>query len=348
MKCSSTRFSKIALCLAAIAALGFPLIALGDEFVGPPPPPANDTAFGEKFVGPLPAPLPVDKANAFDKPRDYISGEFVDFVASVDRFFGNDRNYQEANDSVLQIDLIRVIGYGGGQSFVPSARANVRLPIAEKKLHLILETDPDKNATVNPTQTQSPPLKQPSTPRSYAAALRIEKTESERWHYSADAGLQMAGINSKPFARTRASLAVPMGFWRAKVAETLFWFHATGVGESTILDMERPISDPLLLRATSSATWLRDTKNFDMRQDISVFQTLDDRTKLLYQASVIGVSRPRAQVTDCVLLVLYRYRIHREWTFLEVSPQLHFPIERNYHASPMLSMRLEMLFDESK
>jgi hypothetical protein len=34
--------------------------------------------------------------------------------------------------------------------------------------------------------------------------------------------------------------------------------------------------------------------------------------------------------------------------FLEVSPQLHFPKEQNYRRSPMLSMRLEMLFDETK
>jgi hypothetical protein len=139
-----------------------------------------------------------------------------------------------------------------------------------------------------------------------------------------------------------------MGFWRANLSETAFWFNTTGVGETTQLDLERPISAPLLLRATSSATWLHDKQNFDMRQDISLIHALDERTALLYQASVIGVSRPQAQVTDYVLLALYRYRIHREWTFIELSPQLHFPIERGYRASPMFSVRLEILFDETK
>ena len=60
------------------------------------------------------------------------------------------------------------------------------------------------------------------------------------------------------------------------------------------------------------------------------------------------MSSPHTQVTDYVLLVLYRYRIHRNWMFLELSPQLHFPKEYNYRRSPMLSMRLEMLFDETK
>ena len=34
--------------------------------------------------------------------------------------------------------------------FAWSARAKVHLPMVEKKLHLVLETDPDKNASVEP------------------------------------------------------------------------------------------------------------------------------------------------------------------------------------------------------
>jgi hypothetical protein len=268
----------------------------------------------------------------------------------VDRFFGNDLNYQEANDSVMQFDIDRVAGYGGERKFVWSGRANVRLPMAEQKLHLLLETDPDKNAVVDPTQTQSPPLKQPSTPQSYAAALRIEKAEAERWHLSADGGIKFHGVvkSPSPFVRTRASLAVPLAQWRTRLSETVFWFNTTGSGETTQFDLEHPLSEPVMLRASSIAAWLRNTHSFDLRQDLSIFHKLDDRTALLYQISAVGVSSPHTQVNDYVLLVLYRYRLHRDWTFLELSPQLHFPKENNYRRSPMLSMRLEMMFDETK
>jgi hypothetical protein len=68
---------------------------------------------------------------------------------------------------------------------------------------------------------------------------------------------------------------------------------------------------------------------------------------LLYQASVIGVSNPQYQVMDYVAFILYRYRLHKDWMFLELSPQLHFPRERNYKLSPTFSMRLEMLFEKT-
>lgn len=81
-----------------------------------------------------------------------------------------------------------------------------------------------------------------------------------------------------------------------------------------------------------------------------MFQTVDERTAMLYQASAIGVSDAsgQARVTDYVVLMLYRRRLHREWTYLEISPQLHFPRERNFTASGMLSVRLEILFDKSR
>ena len=283
-----------------------------------------------------------------DAPRDYVSEQFVALVSSIDGFFGDERNFQEANDSVLQLDFTRVMGYTGEHGIVPSGRAKVHLPIAEKRLHLLIETDPDKNAGVDSTQKQTPPLKTPTAPDSYAAALRIEREREERWHLSADGGLKFQGLNTTPFARTRASLTVPMEEWRMKLAESVFWFNTIGVGETTQLDFERPLGEDLLFRSSSNASWLRDTTNFDLRQDLSFFHKLDSRNALLYQASVLGVSRPQVQVTDYVVLVVYRYRLHREWMFFELSPQLHFPRERDFRPSSLLSMRLEILFDRSK
>jgi hypothetical protein len=337
--------TRFAACLSLGAALLVPLFAYCDEFVGPPAP----TPFVDELVGPPAPPTIIEEVmSELDAPRNYLSGKLVGFVSSIDRFFGDDRNFQEANDSVFQLDTTRVMGYSGEHKFVVSGRANVHLPIAEQKLHLVLETNPDKNAVVDPKQTQLQPQNEPATPQSFAAALRYVKEEAERWHMSADAGLKFQGLSTTPFVRSRASLAVPIEEWRVKLAETAFWFNTIGAGETTQLDFERTISEPVLFRSTSVATWLNDTQNFDLRQDFAIFHKLDERAALLYQASVIGVSKPVTQVTDYVVLIQYRYRLHQKWMFFDVSPQLHFPRVRNFQLSPLLSLRLEMLFDESK
>jgi hypothetical protein len=79
-----------------------------------------------------------------------------------------------------------------------------------------------------------------------------------------------------------------------------------------------------------------------------VYQTLNERTALLYQASAIGVSNPQVELTEYVAQILYRYRLHRQWMFFELNPQLIFPKVNNFRSSFALTMRLEMLFDGSR
>ena len=298
-----------------------------------------------------------DNFDSMDAPRNYVSGKITSFISDIDRFFGGDRHYQESNPSVIQLNVTRGDGYGGDGKFDLAARLNLRLPVSEGRLRLLVETDPEKNAAAMPTTIQtaaSTPVKGNTVlsnkvvvPKSVAVAVRLVTAEENVWHFSTDAGIKFP-IPVQPFVRTRGSFSAPLGKWRLNTAESVYWFNNLGVGETTQLDMERILSSSLMFRATSNATWLNAKHNFDLRQDLSVYHTLDDRTSLLYQASVIGVSNPKLQVADYVALMSYRYRLHQEWLFFEVTPQLHFPIEKNYKFSPALSMRLEILFDDSR
>jgi len=225
---------------------------------------------------------------------------------------------------------------------------NLRLPVTEGRLHLLLETDPERNINAEPTPGSTVIRNQVAVPKSVAVAARYATAEEDVWHFSTDLGIKFP-IPPKPFVRARGSYAVPLGSqWRMKAEESVYWFNTLGAGETTQLDFEHIISPPLLFRASSNVTWLNDNQNFDMRQDLSIFHTLSDRTALLYQASAIGISNPQHQMSDFVVLVLYRYRLHQEWLFFELSPQLHFPRDRQYHYSPALNMRLEVLFDDSR
>jgi len=307
--------------------------------------------FPFKLLGAEQPAQPADFFGSIDAKRDYLSEKIVDFATDIDRFFGNDRNYQESNKSVVQLTLARATGYGGDRKLVLSARANLNLPSTEKRFHLLIESNPDQNITGEPTPTQNTPLtNQVAAPQSYGLALRYEKVKEElrAFHLSTDAGLKFQGININPFMRARGSYSIPFDRWRLKAAESVYWFNTIGAGETTQVDLEHFLSGPVLFRATSNATWLKDKQNFDLRQDLSVYQTLNDRTALLYQASAIGVSNPQVELTEYVASVSYRYKLHREWIFFELNPQLIFPKVNSFNSSFALTMRLEMLFDGSR
>jgi hypothetical protein len=285
--------------------------------------------------------------DAIDAQRNYLSREFVSFVSSIDRFFGDDRNYQESNKSVIQLDLTKVSGYGGRHNPVFSGRAKLDMPSAEKRLHLLLESDPEKNITGETTQGQPVVQNKVETPEKVAIGAGYSKEKETRWYFGTDAGVQIH-TPVEPFVRARGSYSFPLEQWRMKLAETLFWFSTIGTGETTQLDFEHILSKPALFRASSVATWLRDKHNFDLNQSFSIYHTLNDRSALLYQASAIGVSNPQVQATEYVLSMVYRYRLRQKWIFMELSPQLHFPKADNFKSNAALSMRLEILFDESR
>jgi len=279
-----------------------------------------------------------------DTTRDYVSQQFVGFVTGVDRFFGTERNFQETNQSVLQLDLSELMQTGGRRQQQLALRTKLRLPATEQRLHLLLESDPEKN-TGGANNTKLPQtLSQLVTPASYGVAVRYEKEQENVWHFSSDFGLKLP-LPVQPFARTRVSYATSLDDWRMKTTQSLFWFSRTGAGETTQLDIEHLLSESVLFRTTSTATWMHQLQRFDLRQDFSVYHTLDEKRALLYQISAIGVDRPQSLVNDYVLSLSYRQQLHRRWLFFEINPQLHYPHDRNYHLTPLLILRLEMLFD---
>ena len=182
--------------------LFFPLQLLGAE---------QSTEYPTEY--PTEQPHPVKRIEMLDTPHDYLAGKYVGLASKIDRFFGDSRNFQESNTSVLQIDLTRVSGYGGNNQYVLAAKARLRLPATEGRLHLLVESDPEKNITPEEAKGQAGankkvlnPQNKVTKPESYAAALRYEKTEESRWHNSADAGIQFSGISAppNPFARARS------------------------------------------------------------------------------------------------------------------------------------------------
>lgn len=299
-----------------------------------------------------PAAPPSDQSDGFeslDAPRAYVTEKIVSFANYMDRFFGGNRHYQESNQSVLRLDLTRIWGYGDNQKFDPSAKINLRLPGTEGRLRLWLETDPEGEIFDDPTRDTHTLQNKPAATRGTGLAARYTTTEEKAWRFSADAGIKLPVTHLDPFARVKGGYSTLLGGeWRLKAAESVYWFNTVGVGETTQLDLEKVLNSSWLFRSSTNATWLKDKLNVDLVHSFSVYQTVNNRSALIYQASASWITNPSFRATDYVGLVFYRYRMHQKWLFLELSPQLHFPYDKDYKASTAFSMRVEALFDESK
>ena len=284
-------------------------------------------------------------ANIFvpiEAPRDYLANKIVNFAKTVDEFFGDERYFQETNNSYLQLNLSETFLPGGERKMGFEGKAKIDLPSAKKRVHFVFEANPEQK-TAGETQKDRPETlnERATTPEQYSASVRYEIDEV-RWHFNTSAGVKF-NFPLDPFVRARGSYDMPLWAWRLKLAETVFWFSSIGLGETTQLDLEYVLSPPVLFRATSLATCFESPSHCDLRQDFSIFHTLNERSALLYQASVIGTNKPVVQETAYVLLMRYRHRLYKKWVFAEVTPQLNFPREDDFKMNALLMFRLEML-----
>ncbi|MGV8933185.1 MAG: hypothetical protein ACOH1I_01075 [Gallionellaceae bacterium] len=284
---------------------------------------------------------------SMDTPRNFLSEKIVTYSKDIDEFFGDKRYFQEKNDSVILVGINQAFEQSGNNPFAVEVQAKLDFPSTQKRYSLVLESNPDqKTAGEAKTNTATTP-KTTAPTNQYAASLRFEKHEESRWHFSSELGAQFQ-FPLEPFTRMRGSYSIPIEDWRLKVAETLFWFSTSGLGATTQLDFERLLSPPVLFRSTSISTCFEAPQNCDLSQSLSVYHTLSDKAAIVYQASVIGVSQPEFAENDYILLLRYRYRLHKEWIFFEITPQIHFPRTDNFKLNGLLLLRLEMLFGATK
>ncbi len=324
-----------------VITLLFPLSLLGAE-----QPAAQPSQPESKPTPHVPPEQQSDGFDFADKPRTYMTEKIIGVTSYMDRFFGGNRHYQESNQSVFRLDLTRLVGYGDNHKFDLSGKLNLRLPGTEGRLRLWLATETENDINDSPTKDTHTQQNSDATTKNTTLAARYAAPQKNAWTFGTDAGIKLPINHLDPFTRAWAGYAVPVNDWRLKAGESVYWYNSLGVGETTQFDMEKDLSSSRLFRSSSSAQWLRDTQNYNLVQSFSIYHTVNDRSAVIYQASAGWITNPSFQATDYVMLVFYRYRMHQEWLFLELSPQLHFPRDKQYKASPALSFRMEAMFDE--
>lgn len=296
---------------------------------------------------PLP---PAEEKSLFDwldKPRNYLSDQFVTLSTRVDRYFAAERVFQESRKSYLRFYTDLVFGKGGSSNFNPQLQAKVVLPALERRLHILIESNTDVTGEV---QTSSVPIQKNvprvDVPNNFGAAVQVQVADTPRWNINTDAGLRFHGLSLPPFVRMRVSRIQTVQNWQYHLTEALYWYEQSGMGESTQFDVDYKFSSYYLGRSRTQALWSDHDQQFDFEQDLFLFHPIDNNHALSYQASVYGESQPNSHVTNYALSITWRTRIHREWLFFNVQPGISWPESESFHFTPTILLRIEAIFGD--
>ncbi len=132
-----------------------------------------------------------------------------------------------------------------------------------------------------------------------------------------------------PYVRARLRYFLAPG---ERVLMTLrgtgFWENEQGVGVTLGADADWSLGDRLLLRFAQTATVSEITEGVRWRSRLSLYQALDARSALRYEASIQGQT-DGVQPDYRGLRLTYRRSVLREWLFLELSGRIFSADDRD-------------------
>jgi len=285
------------------------------------------------------APLVTSDVARVDTTHERVSGLVEDMARRIDRFFANERAFEEENDTSLQISLDLISEENSVIQFNSRVRGKLSLPGTERRLRLVLESDPRE---LDPDAPRGNPADALDKPSDYILGLEGQHLAG-RWEIRPSAGIRVRWTPD-PYARLRAIRYFRLDDWLARVSGTAAWFSSDGTILDTTLDFDRRLGDDLLFRSASNVRWEVDPSLSSLSQVFSLFQRLASKASLAYDIGLTADDETDWRTTDYFAQLRYRRLFYRNWAYLELQPRIGWPEDNNFHEDLSLLVRLELNF----
>ncbi len=274
-----------------------------------------------------------------DHTRNAVSYQVTEFANWLDNFFGDERIYDESQNSHLKLNLLHISEEGYQPRYEANLQGKLTLPNTQKRLKILFESDPEEDADADNTVIEAVEAQEQSL------GLRYIQLSTDWLRANTDVGVRFrSGLDT--FIRFRLRGLFNIGQWNMRVSETLFWRDSTGPGATTRMDIERRFAKTWLFRAASKATWLDEAHQFDMNQNFFLIHTINKHRAIIYHTGLTAISKPKMQTTGYVVSIRLRQQIHRDWLFFEINPKVLYPQTENFHSRHSLTFKLEVVFGE--
>lgn len=288
------------------------------------------------------SPIITTPMETVDDTHTTVSEMIETMAKRVDQFFGNDRAFQESNETSLQISLDYISEEDNVAQFESRVRGKLVLPGTERRLRLIVESDPEE---LDPESPGKNPIDALESTNNYIIGLEGERLRGD-WQFRPSLGVK-PGMSPQLYGRVRAIRYFDLDKWVARFQSTAAWFSSDGKSLSATTDFDRRINDKLLFRASTGLRWRIDDEVTDASQVFTLYQRMASKAKLAYDIGVIGNDETNWRVTDQFVRLRYRRLVYKDWAFMEIQPMASWPETNDFHEELSLLVRLELNFGSS-
>lgn len=271
-----------------------------------------------------------------DVTHKRLSNSLFYLANRMDSFFGGERADDLPNGSRLRLFWTINQEEGIALKGEVAVRLNIALVETQKKLKVSFQNQYEKEQQQVEPQVQALALT-PST-----AQVPYDLHDLLRWRLKIDSGIRI-DFPPDPFARLSILKSWHLGLFELRPSQQFFWFLKNGFGETTRLDLDRPINNDFLIRYENDVTWTNASDQFIFFSGPTFLHQLNDNRGLSYGAKVLGQSKPTWFVDDYRLDLTYRQLLFRKWFFVEFNPYVHFPKEKHWDSRLGFNLRFEVV-----
>jgi hypothetical protein len=256
-------------------------------------------------------------------------------------FFDLELIEDESSGSNGRIFLSARGGKGQPLNFQSGVNLKIILPRTRDRFKLLVETDDNDDDNTESTVIGT------NDNVTYSTAVRVELSENKNWKTSLDNGVRWEG-SPIYFTRIRARRTDYFDAWRTRYLQSIYWRTDVEWGSIFSLNAIRPIDFSRSFSMGFDADYILKDDKAELESSISIFDELSYRTALLYQFAAFGDTESLTRINKAVLSIAYRQKIYKSFLFIEVVPEIAFPRNLDYNATPAVTFTLEMIFGPDK
>ncbi len=275
----------------------------------------------------------------YDKAHDLLSSSAQDSALWFDDFFGPSEEADQAS-SHFRLRLQQRVFEREPNEFKARVSASYYLPNTEKRLKLLVESDPDSELTEVRDESSE------EADSGFRAALRWTPLDYRAWDLSFDLGITLdSGLD--PFARTRARYYHSLDDRTVvKLSQELKVEAQDGWSETSRVTVER-IHSASGYRLHGRAKYGEETEGLEWSTTLVRAERLNAVSALATFLTISGRTRDEEEQSEIYRLgANYRRNFLRSWLYYEVEPQLTWPRKYDYATNLELRLTLEVQFGQ--
>jgi hypothetical protein len=197
------------------------------------------------------------------------------------------------------------------------------------------------------------PTRQFGTLEDESVLLGLGYSSPKRTGNDFDAGVGVrVDLPMDPYARARYEIVRSFADrYVFSARETVFWQNTEGFGTTTRVNLDRVISDRFLLRWSNLGKYTEETLGLEWYTQLTLFQSVGQRTGLAWQAQVEGATDNEVQLTRHAMRLIARRQLTPEWLILELRGGVSWPrrkLSEKREPSPEIGIAFEMQFGQKR